>query len=269
MYRIGWFATGRGPGGRALLTAAHEAMRRGDVPARIEFVFLNREPGEYPETDKFIELVRSYNLPLVCYSYQKFKAGVPQEVLQAPGFPAWRLAYDREVMTRLEGYQAELSVLAGYMLIVGPEMCRRFTMINLHPALPTGPKGTWQDVIWQLIAEQARETGVMMHLVTPALDRGPVVSFCRFSIRGPTFNEAWRQVAGKDSEAIKKTEGEQNELFRLIRAHGFKRELPLIVTTIKAFAEGRVRIAAEKVVDQAGKPLAGADLSREIDFQVQ
>jgi len=74
---------------------------------------------------------------------------------------------------------ADLCVLAGYMLIVGPEMCTRFNMINLHPAAPGGPTGTWQDVIWQLIKQRARETGVMMHLVTPELDRGPVVSYCR------------------------------------------------------------------------------------------
>jgi phosphoribosylglycinamide formyltransferase-1 len=46
-------------------------------------------------------------------------------------------------------------------------------MINLHPAAPGGPTGTWQEVIWQLIEGRAVETGVMMHLVTPELDRGP------------------------------------------------------------------------------------------------
>jgi phosphoribosylglycinamide formyltransferase 1 len=141
-------------------------------------------------------------------------------------------------------------------------------MINLHPALPSGPKGTWQEVIWQLISEQAGVTGVMMHLVTPALDRGPVVSFCRFSIRGPVFEAGWHGIVGRDVEAVKNGEGEQNELFRLIRAQGFKRELPLVVTTIKAFAEGRVRIQAGGVVDRDGNPLPGADLSAEIDAQM-
>ncbi|GAH59253.1 unnamed protein product, partial [marine sediment metagenome] len=43
---------------------------------------------------------------------------------------------------------------------------QRYNMVNLHPAAPGGPTGTWQEVIWQLIENKAEETGVMMHLVT-------------------------------------------------------------------------------------------------------
>ena len=37
--RIGWYATGRGPGSRALLTAAVQAIARGELGAEIAFVF--------------------------------------------------------------------------------------------------------------------------------------------------------------------------------------------------------------------------------------
>ena len=40
----------------------------------------------------------------------------------------------------LESYGVELLVLAGYMLITGPDLCARFAMLNLHPALPGGPR---------------------------------------------------------------------------------------------------------------------------------
>jgi folate-dependent phosphoribosylglycinamide formyltransferase PurN len=62
-------------------------------------------------------------------------------------------------MERLTGFNPDINVLAGYMLIVGAEMCQRYDMINLHPAIPGGPKGTWREVIWKLIETGASETG--------------------------------------------------------------------------------------------------------------
>jgi folate-dependent phosphoribosylglycinamide formyltransferase PurN len=144
-------------------------------------------------------------------------------------------------------------------------MCTRYNMLNLHPAAPGGPTGTWQEVIWQLMKSRAQETGVMMHLVTPELDRGPVVSYCRFSLRGKPFDTYWRQIEGRDIEAIKRTEGEANALFRLIRQHGLRREFPLILSTIKAFSQGRVKVADGRVVDDSGSSIAGYDLTIEIE----
>jgi len=209
--------------------------------------------------------VQGYSLPLVCFSYQRFKAKTMGETSVARGFPGWRLAYDRQIMSRLTNFKPDLCVLAGYMLIVGPEMCTRYTMINLHPAAPSGPTGTWQEVIWQLMAQGASETGVMMHLVTPELDRGPVVSYCHFSIRGREFDTLWRHLEGRSIEDIKKVEGERNPLFQLIRQEGLKREFPLIIASIKAFSEGRVKVKAGKVLDTHGKIIPGYDLTHEID----
>jgi len=78
---------------------------------------------------------------------------------------------DREIMRRIKGYSPDLCVLAGYMLVVGPEMCQRYNMINLHPAAPR-PQRHLAEVIWKLIESKASETGVMMHLVTPSWMRG-------------------------------------------------------------------------------------------------
>jgi phosphoribosylglycinamide formyltransferase-1 len=268
VYRIGWFSTGRDEAARDLLAAAIDAIESSEVKACIEFVFCSREPGENLESDLFIQQVKGYRLPLVSFSYQKFKADTSSDKSEVNGFPSWRLAYDREVMERLKNFKPDLCVLAGYMLIVGPEMCTCYTMINLHPALPSGPTGTWQEVIWQLIERKAQKTGVMMHLVTPELDRGPVVSYCRFSIRGKEFDPLWKKTEGMSVSDIKKSEGERNALFRLIRQEGLKREFPLIIATIKAFSEGRVKVKAGKVLDERGKIIAGYDLTQEIDSLV-
>ena len=260
MYKLGWFSTGRDKAARDLLTIVQRSIALGETRAEIAFVFCNREPGEARESDLFLKLVKSYALPLVCFSSQRFKAN------KGTG---WRLEYDREVMKRLQGFNPDLCVLAGYMLIVGEEMCQRYNMINLHPAAPGGPKGTWQEVIWQLIDNRASETGVMMHLVTPELDMGPPVAYCTFPIRGKPFDRYWQEIEGQSVEEIKNAQGEKNPLFKLIRKHGLAREFPLIIATLKVFSQGKVKIIADKkLVDAAGSPIKGYNLTDEINQQI-
>ena len=142
-------------------------------------------------------------------------------------------------------------------------------MINLHPAAPGGPTGTWQEVVWQLIDNKAQETGVMMHLVTPKLDKGPPVTYCTVPIRGKPFDRYWDEIERHLLSEIKKREGENNPLFKLIRQHGLVREFPLIISTLKAFSQGRVKIMAGKVVDAERKPIKGYNMTNEIDEVVK
>ncbi len=264
MYRLGWFSTGRDKAARDLLKAVNSSIKLGEIKAEIAFVFCNREPGESEESDLFLKLVEDYHIPLICFSYQKFKAGKGILTSQEGALPLWRLDYDREVMNRLQGFHHDLCVLAGYMLIVGKEICQRYNMINLHPAAPGGPKGTWQDVIWQLIDSNAQETGVMMHLVTPELDEGPAVTYCTFPIRGEPFDKYWGEIERHPLKEIKK-QSENNPLFKLIRKYGLAREFPLIISTLKAFSQGKVKVMTGKVVDADGRPIKGHNLTDEID----
>lgn len=260
MYNIGWFSSGRGEGSRNLLTTVQQNIKEGHIKAEIAFVFCNRERGQTEATDQFLDLVDSYGIPLICFSSRNFRA---QRGADASG--DWRLEYDRQVMERLKGFDTDICVLAGYMLVVGGEMCRHFNMINLHPAAPGGPAGTWREVIWKLISSQASGTGVMMHLVTPELDEGPPVTYCKFPIRGAPFDMYWKDIEGHSVDELIANQGDENPLFSLIRKEGVKRELPLTVATIKAFSEGRVRIDGGIVVDASGKPVEGYSLTAEID----
>ena len=271
MYRFGWFSTGMDEAARDLLTAAYNSIRQGEIEGEIAFVFCNREPGEAQESDLFIRLVNDYRIPLVCFSYREYKKLQGQRNPEPSGpMPQWRLDYDREVMNRLRDFNPDLSVLAGFMLITGHELCQKYNIINLHPAAPGGPVGTWQQVIWQLIDEGARETGALMNLVTPELDKGPLVSYCIFSIRGEPFDSYWDEIKAKSIEQIKKDQGKNNNLFKLIRKHGLTREFPLIIATLKAFSQGKIRITEEKqVVDAENKPIKGYNLTEEIDREVK
>ena len=258
--KIGWFSTGRDKAARDLPATAVKNIKRGELSAEISFVFCNQQPSESSESDLFLKSVRSYRIPLICFSSETFKF---------PGERRFsykrRLEYDREVMQRLSNYHPDLCVLAGYMLIVGPEMCQRYTMINLHPAAPGGPTGTWQEVIWQLIDEtKAETTGVMMHLVTPELDKGPPVTYCTFPIKDESNKVLWEGVERGNGNA-------RRILFWDIRRRGLKREFPLIIATLKAFTQGKVRVELEKerIVDDKGEVIKGYDLTEEIDAAIK
>jgi len=270
MYQIGWFSTGRDKAARDLLQAVQSQIMLGEIEAEIVFVFCNREPEESEESDIFLRQVDDYHIPLVCFSYQKFKSQKDASITnQGETLPQWRLEYDREVMNQLQGFSSDLCVLAGYMLIVGEEMCQRYNMINLHPAVPGGPTGTWQEVIWELIEANAEQTGVMMHLVTPELDKGPPATYCTFPIRGKPFDKYWDEIKRRTIEEIQRMEGENNRLFQFIRQHGLTREFPLIISTIKAFSEGRVKITAKRtIVDAEGRPIKGYNLTDDINEQI-
>jgi len=257
MLRLGWLSTGRDEAARALLKTVRDAIGRGEVKAEIAFVFSNREPGEAGETDLFFAQVKGYRIPLLTLSSSTSGISIPSR----------RLEYDKKVMGKLGRFKPDLLVLAGYMLILGEEMCRRYPAINLHPAAPGGPKGIWQEVIWQLIRERARASGVMMHLVTPELDRGPAVTFCTYPLRGEMLDPLWNEVEKLPWDEVR-ARGESLPLFRAIREEGLKREFPLIVATLQAFGDGEVRIEGEKVLDRLGRPIAGHDLTAEIEKAV-
>jgi len=261
MYRIGWFSTGRGQGSLNLLHAIVKAVRDGTVRAEIVYVFCSREPGDAEGSDRYIRQVQDYGLNLVCFSSKRFKPELRRQGKEEPLLlDRWRSEYDREIMRRLKGLTARINVLAGYMLVVGAEMCMTYDMVNLHPAAPDGPAGTWQEVIWQLIAQRAGRSGNMMHLVIPELDKGPPITYSLFPLRGEGFDSLWQDVEEKlktkSLRDITLEEGERNPLFAKIRQEGARREIPLVVQTVKAFAAGRISLENKKIV-AAGKVLEG------------
>jgi folate-dependent phosphoribosylglycinamide formyltransferase PurN len=249
MLRIGWFSTGGGEGSRGLLRLAQESIGLGQLDARIEFVFSNREPGEAEGSDQFFKLVQGYRLPLVTLSSTKFRrsrGGGP--------IARHREEYDRQVMGLLREYQPGIGVLAGYMLIVGSELCHRYPLLNLHPALPEGPVGTWREVIWQLIEQEARLTGAMVHLATQEVDRGPVVAYCTVPITGEPFDRYWQALAQQALPQVKDTQGEQFPLFQQIRQAEYRREPYLLVETLRAVAAGHIVIRNGEVLYRRQHP---------------
>ena len=260
MFRIGWFSTGRGEGSRGLLSIVADAIQRNELEAEITFVFCNREAGEDSGSDEYMSLVNSYNIPLFTHSSQRFRRDQG-----APNFASVREAYDKEVMALLADQKSDLNVLAGYGLIFGTEMANQHVSLNLHPATPDGPIGTWQQVIWELIENSATESGTMIHIATKDLDRGPPASYVSFPIHGPKFDDLWREVSGQDVNSLKKQHGEEFTLLQRIRQEGLRRERPLLLETLKALTSSRLRVVNHQVVDAKGAPTAPICLNDEVD----
>lgn len=262
MFRIGWLSTGRDEAAEFLLLEVWKAIGSGRLRAEIPFVFCNRDRGESPVTDGFLRLVDDLGVPVQTRSWKAFRARREAGPRSLGDREALRIAYDREVAAALG--PADVYALVGYMLILGPELCRRFPFINLHPAPPGGPAGAWEDVIWHLMEARASESGIMIHRVTPELDRGPVLTYCQYSIRGGVFDPWWADWE-KTVRAGKSDRGNPPRLFHQIREAGVRREAPLLVETLRALADGRIRIAGEGVY-RAGERLEdGLSLSSEVE----
>jgi len=243
--KLGWMSTGRGPTSLALLRAVCEDIDAARLDAQLSFVLTNRGPGEATQSDLFQKYVRSREIPLVCESSREFKQNYQGQ--------DWRTSFDQRMSARIEQYDVDLIFLAGYMLIMSEFFCTRYLLLNLHPALPGGPTGTWQEVMQELARTGAKEAGAMVHIVTPELDRGPTASYFSFSLEGEPFSSL-------------RESGNTDALADAIRAEEVRREFPLILTTLRAFAAGDIVATDRRAYDAQGDlMLTGRDLSEEVE----
>lgn len=73
----------------------------------------------------------------------------------------------------LRRLEVELTVLAGYMAILGPEALAAAPAINVHPSLLPAFPGA--DAVAQALRHGVRVTGVTVHLVDAGVDTGPIL----------------------------------------------------------------------------------------------
>jgi len=246
--KLGWMSTGRGPGSFELLRVTCENIESGRLDARISCVVCNRGMGETEQTDRFLNFIRSKGLPLVSESSSRFRRDYAGD--------DWRTAFDRVLSSGIERFEVDVIFLAGYMLIVSEFLCTRYPLLNLHPALPDGPKGEWPEGMRELARTGARRTGAMIHGGTPELDRGPVATYFSFSLTGEPYDSL-------------RASGDTDALAEAIRKQELRREFPLILATLRSLAGGDVVVAGGRVHNRAGKPLAGGlDLSARVEREL-
>ena len=85
--------------------------------------------------------------------------------------------------------------------------------------------------MFNLIEERSEEHGLMVHIATSDMDRGPVLTFLTFSIIGNGYDKLWWEIIElKDQKA-------EGILFDMIRHDGLIREPILLLKTIQIITE--------------------------------
>ena len=229
--KLGWFTAGRGPGSRAMFEHTFAAIDAQLLDAKIEFVFMHRERGEGGGSDAFMDRASSLGLPVLNHSSKRFR------VEHDGDFAGHRGEYDAQLAALISPYTTDVDVLAGYLLILSPELVNERKFVNLHPALPDGPVGLWQHVIWELIGSRAAYSGSVVFEVTAELDRGPQISYASFPLRSGALTPMWDALGYGPMDGLREQFGEKHPLFQAIRNEGVRREPLLLTETLKEMAE--------------------------------
>jgi len=125
--------------------------KSGSLPVDIVGVVSNHED--------FRDLTESYKLPFHCI----------------PVTPQTKPAAEATLLSLIDETKTELVVLARYMQILSPEVCKRVEgrMINIHHSFLPSFKGA--KPYHQAYAKGVKLVGATAHYVTPDLDEGPII----------------------------------------------------------------------------------------------
>lgn len=153
-------------------------------------------------------------------------AGVAVACLPGRDYPD-REAYDRAVVEALEAAGVECVVLAGFMRIVTPVLLAAFPdrVVNIHPSLLPAFPGLHAQA--QALAHGVKVSGCTVHLVDGGMDTGPIIA-----------QEAVPVLEGDDEDAL--------------AARILEVEHRLLVASIQAIAEGRLRVEGPGAETRAG-----------------
>lgn len=131
---------------------------------------------------------RAYDIVLVAANDPEARGLLAARVL---GIPTWgqshkglaREAFDELVDAELKRHRVEIVALAGYMRLLSPAFIAgwRDRILNIHPSLLPAYKGL--DTHNRAILAGEMFGGCSVHLVTEALDDGPVLGQTQVRIR--------------------------------------------------------------------------------------
>jgi len=86
-----------------------------------------------------------------------------------------REAFDTALAAKIDEFNPDLVVLAGFMRILTPSFVQHYNgrLINIHPSLL--PAFTGLNTHARALAEGVKIHGCSAHFVTPNLDKGPII----------------------------------------------------------------------------------------------
>ena len=107
------------------------------------------------------------------------KAGIPAEVVSPKDYPD-RAAFHRAFLEAVDSYRPDLIVLAGFLVVIPPEMIEKYErrIINIHPSLIPSFCGTGYyglKVHEAALARGVKVSGATVHFVDSGTDTGPIL----------------------------------------------------------------------------------------------
>lgn len=100
--------------------------------------------------------------------------GIPTMVVESKAFSS-RESFDTALMQAIDGFQADLVVLAGFMRILTPQFVQHYEnrIMNIHPSLL--PSFVGLHTHQQALDAGVKFHGATVHFVTAELDHGPII----------------------------------------------------------------------------------------------
>lgn len=152
--KLGFLASGNGTSARAIVGA----IQAGELAAEARLMVSNNRKAPA------LDWAREAGVPTLCMPTQADPDGA-----------------DQSLAAELVSHGVELIVLSGYLRRLGPATLAKYSgrILNIHPGpLPEfGGHGMYGRRVHEaVLAANARESGVAIHLVDEEYDRGPIVA---------------------------------------------------------------------------------------------
>lgn len=200
-------------GGGTNLQAILDAMDSGKIQNAEVSVVISNNRNAYA-----LERANEHGIEAVCISPKDF---------------ADRAAFNQAFLEKLDSYQVDLVVLAGFLVVLPQEMIQRYRnrIINIHPSLIPSfcGKGYYGLKVHEgALARGVKLTGATVHFVDEGTDTGPII-----------LQKAVAVEPEDTPETLQRRVMEQAEWVILPQA------INLIAAGRVAVCDGRVQIKAE------------------------
>ena len=147
-------------GGGTNLQAIIDAIDNKTITNTEISVVISNNPGAYA-----LERAKKHGIEAVCISPKEY---------------ADREAFNQAFLEKLDSYQADLVVLAGFLVVIPEIMVKKYKnrIINIHPSLIPSFCGTGYyglKVHEGVLKRGVKVTGATVHFVDEGTDTGPII----------------------------------------------------------------------------------------------
>ena len=196
-------------GGGTNLQAIIDAVENGTITNTEIKVVISNNKNAYA-----LERAKNHNIEGICISPKEYDT---------------RAEFNKAFLEKLDSYEVDLVVLAGFLVVIPPEMIAKYRnrIINVHPSLIPSFCGTGfygLKVHEGALARGVKVTGATVHFVDEGTDTGPII-----------FQKTVEVQDDDTAEVLQKRVMEQAEWVIMPKA-------------IDAIANGRVSIVGNKVI---------------------